>query len=295
MRIAVTGANGQLGSDVVSVFRERGHEVAALTHDMFDVRDPARCREYLARIAPDLVVNTAAMHQVDRCEENPLESFAVNAVGARNLAILSNDLDFTLAHVSTDYVFDGTKNAPYVETDTPRPLNAYGNSKYAGEIFVSTVAKRHFIVRVAALFGHSLCRAKGGMNFPQLMLHLAATRGSVRVVTDEIVSPTFTRDAAGQIEVLCGTRAYGNYHCTSAGACSWYEFAQKVFELTGTNVSLQAAAPNEFPAKVPRPKYSALDTAALKAIGKNVMPHWSEALKRYLDAIAPREQISTQV
>ena len=284
MKVVVTGANGQLGSDVVAVFAARGHTVASATHDVFDVKDPARCREYLAREAPQLVVNTAAMHQVDHCETNPLEAFAVNAVGARNLAVLSNELGFTLAHISTDYVFDGAKHAPYVETDVPRPLNAYGNSKYAGDIFVNTIAGRYFIVRVSALFGHAPCRAKGGMNFPQLMLHLAKTRGSVRVVTDEMVSPTFTRDAAEQIEVLCGTRRYGTYHCTSEGACSWHEFAHKVFELTATQVTLEAAAPNEFPAKVPRPKYSVLENAALKAMGKNVMPHWSDALKRYLGA-----------
>lgn len=284
MRVVVTGANGQLGSDIVGVFESRGHAVASATHDVFDVKDLALCRAYLAREAPQLVVNTAAMHQVDRCEENPLEAFAVNAVGARNLAVLSNELDFTLCHVSTDYVFDGAKNAAYLETDMPRPLNAYGNSKYAGEIFVSTIARRYYIVRVSGLFGHSPCRAKGGMNFPQLMLHLARTRGSVRVVTDEIVSPTFTLDAAEQIELLCGTPAYGLYHCTSEGVCSWHAFAQKVFELTGTQVRLETAASNEFPAKVPRPKYSALENAALKTIGKNVMPHWTEALKRYLGA-----------
>jgi len=283
MKIVVAGGNGQLGSDIVEVLVAQGHAVTSATHEAFDIKDLGRCREYLVREAPQLVVNTAAMHHVDRCEENPLEAFAVNAVGARNLAILSNELNFTLVHVSTDYVFSGAKNAPYVETDIPHPLNVYGNSKYAGENFVNTIARRYFIVRVSALFGNSPCRAKGGMNFPQLMLHLAKTRGSVRVVTDEIVSPTYTRDAALQIAALCETQAYGTYHCTSESECSWYEFAQKVFELTGTSATLEAAAPNEFPAKVSRPKYSVLENSALKEIGKNLMPHWSEALKRYLN------------
>ncbi len=282
MRVVVLGANGQLGTDVSAAYAQRGDDVLALTHDNFDVRDIDAARVCLAEVKPNVIVNTTAMHQVDQCELRPDESFAVNGVGARNLALISNELDCVLVHVSTDYVFDGKKQAPYIESDCPFPLNVYGNTKLAGEIFVRTIAQRHFVVRVSALFGGAPCRAKGGMNFVQLMLHLAKTRGKMRVVDDEFVSPTFTADAAAQIVMLSVTSQYGIYHATAEGQCSWYGFAQKILELGGVGATLEVADPGEFPAKTPRPKYSVLENSNLKSIGKNIMPHWSDGLRRYL-------------
>jgi dTDP-4-dehydrorhamnose reductase len=286
MRVAVLGANGQLGTDVCAAYVKRGDDLSLLTHDNFDVRDIEAGRNCLARIRPNAIVNTTAMHQVDQCEQRPEESFAVNGVGARNLALISNELDCVLVHVSTDYVFDGRKQAPYVESDCPFPLNVYGNTKLAGEIFVRTIARRHFVVRVSALFGGAPCRAKGGMNFVQLMLHLARTRGKMRVVDDEFVSPTYTADVAAQIVELSGTKDYGLYHATAEGQCSWYGFAQKIVELGGVGANLEVADPGEFPAKTPRPKYTVLENANLKSIGKNMMPHWSDGLRRYLSMLS---------
>src|SRR5690606_26006215 len=149
----VLGANGQLGVDVCAAFRTAGHDVTELNHEMLDVVDAEACRKVLGEVAPALVVNTTAMHHVENCEKDPGKSFAVNAVGPRNLAALSRELDYALVHVSTDYVFDGEKKAPYAETDLPRPLNVYGNSKLSGELFVETTAPRHFVIRVCGLFG----------------------------------------------------------------------------------------------------------------------------------------------
>jgi len=286
MRVAVLGANGQLGTDVCAAYVQRGDNLFPLTHDNFDVCDIDAGRTCLAAIRPNVIVNTTAMHQVDQCEQRPEESFAVNGVGARNLALISNDLDCVLVHVSTDYVFDGKKQAPYIESDCPFPLNVYGNTKLAGEIFVRTIALRHFVVRVSALFGGAPCRAKGGMNFVQLMLHLARTRGKMRVVDDEFVSPTFTADAAAQIVELSRTNDYGLYHATAEGHCSWHDFAQKIVEVGGVDAVLEVADPGEFPAKTPRPKYSVLENANLKSVGKNIMPHWSEGLRRYLGMLS---------
>jgi dTDP-4-dehydrorhamnose reductase len=282
MKIAVLGANGQLGSDVCLVYEGAGHEVARINHDQADVRDPEKIEAALEKAAPEILINTAAMHQLDACEENPEEAFAVNALGSRTLARLSKDLGFTLLHVSTDYVFDGTSSSPYVESDLPLPLNVYGNSKLAGEHFVRAGTERHIVIRVSALFGNFPCRAKGGRNFIQLMLKLAQERDEVRVVTDEVVSPTWTMDIARQMEVLTTARRYGLYHVASQGECSWYDLAEAVFEMTGTEVRLSVARQDEFPAKVPRPSYSVLENRALQEAGCDRMPHWKVGLRNYL-------------
>jgi dTDP-4-dehydrorhamnose reductase len=190
-----------------------------------------------------------------------------------------------LVHFSTDYVFDGSKGSPYVEVDIPIPLNVYGNSKLSGENFIRKLTEKHFIIRVSGLYGHSACRAKGGLNFVGLMLKLAEDRDEIRVVNDEILSPTFTYDIAVQLEKLTGTKEYGLYHMTSRGSCSWYEFAEQIFHLTDARVKLSIALPEEFSSKVPRPKYSVLENANLMAKGMDIMPHWSESLKQYLQEI----------
>jgi dTDP-4-dehydrorhamnose reductase len=286
MKVTIIGANGQLGSDLCKVYLERGYAVSGLNHNRLDIDLYQSCHDCLTETRPDLVINTAAQHDVERCEKNPSRAFEVNGLGARNLALLSNELGFVLVHVSTDYVFDGAKKEPYVEKDSPLPLNVYGNTKLSGELFVRAIAQRYFVVRVSGLYGLSPCRAKGGLNFVQLMLKLAAERDEVRVVADEVLTPTYTRDIAEQLEELTRTDNYGLYHMTAQGSCSWYEFAEKIFELTPGRAKLSVASPGEFPAKVSRPKYSVLENAALKALGLNRMPHWSDGLQRYLQEIS---------
>jgi dTDP-4-dehydrorhamnose reductase len=237
----------------------------------------------LGLLQPQLVVNTAAMHHVERCEQEPEKAFAVNALGSRNLAMKARDLGGVLMHVSTDYVFDGSKGSPYEEQDAPCPLSVYGNSKLAGEYFVRTTAKKHFVLRTSALYGKSPCRAKGGLNFIELMLKLAKERGEVKVVDNEFVSPTATAEVAEQMVALSRSDAYGLYHATAEGSCSWYEFARQIFELTQTKVTLKAAGPNEFPAKVPRPRYSVLENRGLKSLGLNRFVPWDEGLHKYLE------------
>ena len=208
MRVVVIGANGQLGTDMCGEYEAGGHDVLRLNHDHVDVSDLQTLRAVLTAREPDLVINTAAMHHVENCEEDVSTAFAVNAVGPRHLAQLSNEIGYSLVHVSTDYVFDGKKGAPYSEDDEPLPLNTYVVSKLAGEMLVRTIAERHFVVRVAALFGAAPCRAKGGLNFVQLMIKLARERDEVRVVDDEIVSPTSTVDVARQLLELTATARF---------------------------------------------------------------------------------------
>ncbi len=285
MRIAVIGANGQLGIDICRAFHDKNNDVIKLNHSTLDIVDREAVVTAFREIQPSMVINTAAMHNVDACEADPGKAFAVNGIGARNLAISSSEQGFTLVHLSSDYVFDGANGIPYMENDVPLPLNVYGNTKLSGEYFIRTIAKQYFIIRVSCLYGKNLCRAKGGHNFVSLMLKLAKEQDEVKVVDDEFISPTFTEDIAKQIVHMTDSKAYGIYHATSQGECSWYGFAKKIFELTNTVAKLTAAAPGEFPAKIPRPKYSVLENAALKSAGLDIMPHWQDGLIRYLESI----------
>jgi dTDP-4-dehydrorhamnose reductase len=282
MRVTVIGANGQLGSDVVRLFSESGDEVCGLTHADIEVGDLNSVWRILLRLKPQVVVNTAAMHHVELCEREPQKAFAINALGPRNLALVSRELDAVLMQVSTDYVFDGKKSTPYDETDVPLPLNVYGNTKLAGEYIVVGAIHKHFVIRTSGLYGKNPCRGKRSLNFVELMLKLAREHGEVRVVHDEIVSPTSTDELARQIVVLSRSSDYGLYHATAEGSCSWYEFAREIFQLTGARVDLRIASPNEFPSKVPRPRYSVLENRALKAAGLNRFRQWQEGLRDYL-------------
>ena len=195
---------------------------------------------------------------------------------------MTRDLGAILIHVSTDYVFDGKKGKPYLESDAPLPLNVYGNSKLAGEYFVRTLNSKHFVLRTSALYGKHPCRAKGGLNFVDLMLKLARERGSVRVVDSEIVSPTATSDVADQIVALSRCDAYGLYHATAEGSCSWFEFAREIFSVADIEVKLEVASPAEVPAKVPRPCYSVLENRGLKDQNLNLFQPWKVGLMKYL-------------
>ncbi len=281
MRVAVIGANGQLGADLVEVFSP-DHSVVSWTHDDIAIDDAESVRRAFAEARPEVVINTAAFHHVDRCEEMPVRAFEVNAVGARNLAHAGKEAGAYVIHVSTDYVFDGEKGAPYVESDPVFPLNVYGNTKASGEFFLLSTYPDAAVVRTSGLYGRSPCRAKGGANFVELMLRLARERGMVKVVTDEQVSPTSTLDLARQLKVLAEHPLRGIIHATAEGECSWYEFARAIFTLTNTPVELLPATKADFPAKTPRPAYSVLENQRLKAAGLNVMKPWKEALAEYL-------------
>jgi dTDP-4-dehydrorhamnose reductase len=282
MKIAVIGANGQLGSDLVAAFTRNGDAVHGLTHAGIEISDLHSVSQALGEIRPEVIVNTAAMHHVENCEREPEKAFAVNALGPRNVAIVARDLGAVLMHVSTDYVFDGSKRSPYVEDDNPLPLNAYGITKLAGEHYVRATTAEHFVIRTSGLYGESPCRAKGGLNFIELMLKLAKERGEVRVVDSEVVTPTSTAELAQQMVQLSRSDYYGLYHATAEGSCSWHEFAREIFALTDTPVRLKIAAPGEFPTKVARPTYSVLENRALKSRGLNSFKPWQDALRKYL-------------
>lgn len=282
MKIVVIGANGQLGTDVVEEFSRNGDEVLGLSRNQVDICCLTAVRSVLEAAKPRVIVNTAAMHHVENCEREPLLAYSVNAIGARNLAQVAHEIKAVLVHVSTDYVFDGYKMQPYIESDSALPLNVYGNTKLAGETFIRSTTPEYFILRTSALFGMHPCRAKGGRNFVELMLKLAAERDEVRVVNDEFVSPTFTKDLAKQIVLLSQSNQFGLYHATAEGSCSWYEFARAIFDSTKTQTNLQIALSTEFPTKVPRPRYSVLENCELKKRNLNFFSHWHSGLQSYL-------------
>lgn len=293
MKIAVIGANGQLGHDVVRAFADQGDEVCSLTHGDIELSSLESVTNCLRAQQPDLVVNTAAMHHVENCEQQPDKAYAVNATGSHNLALVTRDLDAVLVHVSTDYVFDGNKGAPYIESDAALPLNIYGKTKLEGERFVATTNPKHFVLRTAAIYGNHPCRAKGGQNFVDLMLRLGRERGRVRVVNHEFTSPTATVDIARQITALSRSDAYGLYHATAEGSCSWYEFAREIFSVAGVDVNVEVASPDEFPLKVPRPTYSVLENRGLKHRNLNVFEPWQLGLQGYLRE--KRQEVATPV
>jgi len=284
MKVAVLGANGQLGSDVCAAFVRNGDQVCGFTHADIELTSASSVEAGLAAASAEFIVNTAAMHHVDKCEADPVGAFQANAVGAMHVADWAQRAGATVAYVSTDYVFDGKKEAPYLEADLAAPLNAYGVTKLAGEHFTSAHANRHFVLRVSAIYGHQPCRAKGGLNFVELMLKLSRERDELRVVDDEFVTPTPTVQIAEQLVALSRSNHYGLYHGTAEGSCSWYEFAREIFALTGSKVRLEKARPGEFPAKVPRPKYSVLENCALKATQLNQFTGWRDGLEQYLHA-----------
>lgn len=279
MKILVIGANGQLGSDIVKVLNSE--EVIPLTHKDIEVADEISVRNVITFYKPDIVINTAAYHNVRDCEKNDIKSFEVNAIGAKNLAIICKKKNIVLVHISTDYVFNGEKREPYIESEPPSPLNVYGISKLAGEYYVRYIWSKHFIVRTSGLYGLAKCRAKGG-NFIDLMLKLAKEKDEIQVVDDEILTPTYTLDLAVKIKDIIKTEYFGLYHITNNGFCTWYEFAQKIFEFSGLKVNLKRTTAKKFGKGMKRPRYSVLRNYALEKLGMDDMRDWEEALRDFL-------------
>jgi len=291
MKIALIGANGQLGGDLAKVLRPV-HDLIPLTHADIEVTARESVDAMMQTHRPDLVMNMAAFHKVDACEEQIEPTFAVNTYGVRNLALACRAYDAALLHMSSDYVFGGdkTRATPYVETDPPAPINVYGIAKLAGEYFIRYLMDRYFILRVTGLYGVAGSSGKGG-NFVELMLRLAKEGKSIRVVDDQRMTPTYTVDLARQIAELIETEHYGLYHATNQGSCTWYEFAAEIFRQSGLTPSLGKAKTGDFGEKATRPAYSVLENTALQSIGLDRMRPWQESLAAYLaERLQVREQ-----
>ncbi len=278
MKIAVIGSTGQLGTDLMKTL-ENGHEVIGLTHKDIEIADYESCL-ILKEHQPNIIVNTAAFHKTDQCEEEPLKAFSVNAIGARNVSLISNEIGATTVFISTDYVFDGSKNEPYTEDDFPTPINTYGISKLTGEHYTKQNTK-HYIVRIASVFGVAGASGKGG-NFVETMITKAKKGESITVIDDMWMSPTYTKDAALTLKKIVESKLpYGTYHTTNSGYCSWYQFAEGIFQLTGLNPDLTPIKTEQLTMNAKRPRFSALSSIKLSRYGIE-MREWKEALRAYL-------------
>jgi dTDP-4-dehydrorhamnose reductase len=280
VKVLVIGARGQLGTDLCRVFETAGDTLFPVTHGQMDVCSEAAVSKVITDIKPDVVLNTAAFHKVETCETQPETSFQVNAFAVLNLARTCKQSGSVLVHFSTDYVFDGQKTAPYEETDRPAPLNVYGASKLSGEHLIACSADQYFIIRTCGLYGLAGSSGKGG-NFVENMLKKAAAGDTIRVVDDQVLTPTYTVDLARATRQLIQTGNFGLYHVTSEGQCSWYQFTRTIFDLAGVDASLKPVKTADFPSPVKRPSYSVLSDKKLRSLDISI-PTWQDALARYL-------------
>ena len=281
MRLVIIGGNGQLGSDLAEVLRNTNENVVSLSRKELDITQSSTLRERLSPYHPDVIINCSVYHPVDECENNPERSFAVNATAVRELALVAKDLQATVVHFSSDYVFDGELGRPYEERDTPTPVSVFGVSKLAGEQLFRAVLPCHFIIRTSGLYGFAGSRVKRG-NFVETMLRLGRQSGQVRVVNDLRMAQTSTRNLARQVLALIGTKHYGTYHASDHGDYSWYEFAKKIFEYSAMDVKVVPVSWRDMPFVAPRPRYSVLENSRLKALGMDQMQPIDVALQAYL-------------
>ena len=292
MRILLTGAGGQAGRDLIPVLLSRGHTLLGTVHapcslpcpcQVLDISDETAVRSCVSAFQPDLILHCAAWTNVDAAElpENRSRVFAVNALGTRYLSEAARECGSALLYLSTDYVFSGRGNRPWRPEDTDfEPLNVYARSKLEGEQAVTALLSRFFIVRIAWAFGP-------GRNFVDTMLRLGRARPEVRVVCDQVGTPTYTRDLARLLADMAESDKYGIYHvtnseCTPQGYISWYDFACEIFRQAGLKCRVLPVLSREYAAPAPRPMNSRLDKEKLTEAGFKPLPDWKDALSRYL-------------
>ncbi len=273
MRTVVAGAQGMLGQDVVEACVGRKQEVFALGRAELDVTDPGACEELLAELHPDAVLNCAAWTDVDGAEADEAGAMSVNEAGAGNLAAAAANHGARILYVSSDYVFDGRKREPYVESDIPAAISAYGRSKAAGETSTAFANDRHMIVRSSWLFG-----TRGG-NFVETMLRVGSEQPEVIVVSDQVGTPTYTRHLAAALAELIETDQYGIHHVAAAGQCSWFDYAQEIFDIEGCDCRVMAGTTEMLGRPAPRPPFSVLGT---ERHAGSVLPPWRDGLRQYL-------------
>lgn len=280
MKVLVTGAKGQLGTDLMNELEKRGIEGIGADVEEMDITDAEACKNVISQSGADAVIHCAAYTAVDAAEDNVELCRRINGEGTRNVAVACRDAGVKLMYISTDYVFDGQGTRPWEPDDKRNPLNVYGQTKYEGELAVEELLEKYFTVRIAWVFGVA------GKNFIKTMLRLGKERGAVSVVNDQVGSPTYTYDLARLLVDMIQTDKYGRYHATNEGLCSWYEFAQEIFRQAGMDdVKVTPVSSDEFPAKAKRPANSRMSKEKLTRNGFELMPTWQDALGRFLKEI----------
>jgi len=281
MKALLFGASGQLAHDLIAR-KPAGMELVPLVRKDLDVTDAGKVKETILAHRPDIVLNTAAFHKTDDCELDPVLTFKINAIAVRDIAESCAEAGSAFLHISTDYVFDGGKQPlPYREEDTPFPINTYGISKYAGEIYIRGLIEKYYIVRVASLYGKAGASGKGG-NFVYTILKKGREGQALKVIDDMFMSPTYTHDAAQKIwEMVTSSLPYGTYHVTNSGSCSWYEFAKSILDIAGVKANISAVPHTEYPTRAKRPLWSVLESRK----GTGLRP-WKEALEDFIRSVS---------
>ncbi len=280
MRVLVTGAKGQLGSDLLCELSKRNIESVGIDIEDLDITDADATKKVIEDISNktklDAIIHCAAYTAVDAAEDNEALVTKINAEGTKNIAEVAKTLDVAMMYISTDYVFDGEGERPWEPDDKRAPLNVYGMAKYKGELYVEELVKKYFIVRISWVFGLH------GNNFIKTMLRLGKERGAVSVVNDQIGSPTYTPDLSRLLADMIVTDKYGRYHATNEGLCSWYDFAVEIFKQANLDVAVTPVSSDAFPVKAKRPHNSRMDKSKLTENGFKLLPTWQDALGRYL-------------
>jgi dTDP-4-dehydrorhamnose reductase len=289
MKILITGAKGQLGKQITNILRNGQSEIGKLPKeyenveiigvdvDVLDITDINAVRSYLTDVKPEIIINCAAYTNVDACESNEDLAFKINALGPRNLAIISNEVNAKVVHVSTDYVFSGEGTVPFKEYDETIPVSVYGKTKLAGEKFVREIADKYYIIRTAWLYGYE------GSNFVYTIIKAGKEKGYLTVVDDQRGNPTNAEDLAHHMLKVAVTEEYGTYHCTGTGECSWYDFASKIIEFSNIDCKVDPVTSNDYVRAAKRPSYSSLDNMMLRVTVGDEMRNWEDALKVFLN------------
>ena len=288
MKIIITGAKGQLGSQIINILN-KGHSELGPIHDAYknaeiigidveelDITDIQAVRNFMKNEKPQIVINPAAYTNVDECEGNEDLAFKVNSIGARNIAISCEEIEAKLVHISTDYVFEGNATKPYKEYDVTNPVSVYGKTKLAGENFIREFCSKYFIVRTAWLYGYN------GKNFVKTIIKAAKEKGHLEVVDDQRGNPTNAEDLAHHLLKLAVTDEYGVYHCTGEGECTWYDFARAIVEYSNIDCTVSPRGSDNINSAARRPSFSSLDNMMLRCSVGNEMREWGEALKKFL-------------
>ena len=274
--ILVTGSTGQLGSDVVKELLKRGYSTLSPNRSEFNLCSEDSIRNYILNSNCEAIVHCAAYTQVDKAEDEKDLCIKINATATKHIVKCAKILDIPMIYISTDYVFDGTKDGEYTENDETNPINIYGESKLAGEKYVQEILDKYYIVRTSWVFNIN------GKNFIETMLRLSKANNQLSIVNDQIGSPTYTNDLSRLLVDMLETSKYGLYHATNEGYCSWYEFANTIFKLANINIDIKAINSNEYASRAKRPLNSKLSKDKLIEYGFKPLPHWEDALKDYL-------------
>lgn len=276
MKVLVTGANGQLGYDVVKKLRKQNIECYGAVRKDFDIVDFEATEKFITNYKPDVVIHCAAYTSVDKAEDEQGLCYLVNASATENIAGICKKINAKMLYISTDYVFDGTKNGFYEVDDEPNPINVYGKTKLLGEEAVQKILDKYFVVRISWVFGEH------GNNFVKTMLRLGKERKEINVVADQYGSPTYTADLAPLLVEMIQTDKYGIYYATNEGVCTWAEFAEEIFKIAGMDVKVNHITTAEYPTRAQRPMNSRLSKRKLLQSDFKTLENWRSALENYV-------------